>query len=204
MHREWWRRWYPEPLIKALPNLISLLRLALVPVILRLIWNRQYEWALVWSLVAGVSDGADGFLARRLRATSRTGAYIDPLADKLLLSGTYLTGGLDGIIPIWLTAIVFGRDLLMGLALGYAFLFTRLRNFPPTIWGKISTAIQIATALVVLLSHSPRWIEFPRNLDQPMFYATAAATIWSAIHYTWIGVRLLQADRHTGTARMSH
>jgi cardiolipin synthase len=182
-------------LIRLLPNLISLARLILVPVVLRAIWNRDYEWALVWCAFAGLSDGLDGFLARRLHAISRTGAYLDPLADKLLLSGIYLTLGVDRVIPWWLTAVVFGRDLLMLLFLLYAILFTRIRDFKPSIWGKLSTAIQIAAALVILLVHANRWGQFPRFFEVPMIALTVAATSWSAIHYAWVGIRMLQTEQ---------
>ena len=188
-------------MIRLLPNLISLARLVLVPVILRAIWNRQYEWALVWCAVAGVSDGLDGFLARRLRATSRTGAYLDPIADKLLLSGVYLTLGLDRAIPWWLTAVVFGRDFLMLAFLAYAILFTRIRNFKPTLWGKLSTAIQIATALVILLSRAGAWGRFTWFFETPMIALTIAATAWSAIHYSWVGIGMLQAERRSEASR---
>jgi cardiolipin synthase (CMP-forming) len=182
-------------LIRLLPNLISLARLALVPVVLRAIWLREYEWALAWCAVAGISDGLDGFLARRLRATSRFGAYLDPVADKLLLSGAYLTLGLDGVIPWWLTAVVFGRDALMLLAIGWAMRFTKLRDFEPTVWGKVSTAIQILTALVVLVDRTGFFGEFPRVLEKPMILLTVVGTAWSAIHYTLRGMRMLESAR---------
>jgi cardiolipin synthase len=168
-----------------------------VPVILLLIWNRRYEWALVWCFAAGLSDGLDGYLARRLHATSRAGAYLDPVADKLLLSGTYLVLGIDRVIPWWLTALVFGRDLLILSFVGFAMLLTSVRGFQPTFWGKLSTAVQILTALVILLGRATLWGDFPRMMERPMIALTVAATGWSAVHYGWTGIRLLQA----GSAR---
>ncbi len=180
-------------MIRTLPNLISLARLCLVPVILILIWNRLYERALVWCFVAGISDGLDGYLARRFHATSRAGAYLDPIADKLLLSGTYLVLGVDRVIPWWLTAMVFGRDLLILGFAGFAILFTKIRRFEPTVWGKLSTAIQIFTALAILLGRATMWGEFPRILEWLMILLTVAATGWSAVHYGWTGWKMLQA-----------
>ena len=182
-------------MIRHLPNLISLARLVLVPVVLRAIWFHEYDWALAWCAVAGLSDGLDGFLARRLRATSRAGAYLDPLADKLLLSGTYLTLGLGHVIPWWLTAVVFGRDLLMLLFLAGAILFTRIREFKPTIWGKISTAVQIFTALAILLNRSSHFGQFPPFFENSAIALTVIATSWSAVHYAWVGVRMLRGER---------
>jgi cardiolipin synthase (CMP-forming) len=181
-------------LIRALPNLISLARLFLVPIVLLAIWERRYEAALLWCAVAGLSDGLDGFLARRLGAQTRLGAYLDPIADKLLLSGVYLTLGLGGVIPWWLTAVVFGRDALMLLFIAGAMLFTNIREFPPTVWGKVSTAVQIATALAILLNRS-NWMDLPRSIEYLLIATTVLATVWSALHYTWIGVRKLRNYR---------
>lgn len=145
----------------------------------------------MWCGVAGLSDGLDGFLARRLEAQTRAGAYLDPIADKLLLSGVYLTLGITGAIPWWLTAVVFGRDALMLLFLAGALLFTTIRDFPPTIWGKISTAVQIVTALVVLMNRASI-LALP---ERPFIWTTVLATTWSAAHYSWVGIRLLQGVR---------
>jgi cardiolipin synthase len=188
-------RWYPDQLIRLVPNLISLARLALVPVVLHAIWMRQYEWALLWCALAGLSDGLDGFLARRLNAISRAGAYLDPLADKLLLSGIYLTLGLDRAIPWWLTAVVFGRDVLMLLFIAAAILFTKIRDFKPTFWGKLSTAIQIVTALMLLLGRATALGPLARSLEDALVALTVAATSWSAIHYAGSGLGMLRAGR---------
>lgn len=190
-----WPRWYPDGLIRQLPNLISLGRLILVPVVLRAIWLRQYESAVLWCAIAGISDALDGFLARRLHATSRLGAYIDPVADKLLLSGTYLVLGLDGVIPWWVTAVVFGRDALMLAAIAYAMLFTAVRSFAPSRWGKISTAIQILTALAVLLDRTSYFADFPKIVETPLILLTVTATAWSGIHYAMRGSRQLATSR---------
>jgi cardiolipin synthase (CMP-forming) len=181
-------------LIRALPNLISLARLSLVPVVLLAIWEHRYEWALFWCALAGLSDGLDGFLARRLNAQTRLGAYLDPIADKLLLSGVYLTLGLGGAIPWWLAAVVFGRDALMLLFLGAAVLLTTIRDFPPTIWGKISTAVQVVTALVILIGRTDA-VNLPRAVEYPFMALTIAATVWSAIHYSWVGIQKVRIYR---------
>ena len=179
-------------MLRHIPNLLTLSRLILVPVVLRAIWVQDFGWALLWSAIAGVTDALDGFLARRLHAPSRIGAYLDPVADKLLLSGSYLVFGLRGLIPLWITAIVFGRDLLILTFAGLAFLFTNSRDFPPTIWGKLSTIIQIGTVLTVLVSGLLQW-------GRPLvFFALACvvvATSWSAVHYMYLGVRIFRGGR---------
>lgn len=184
-------------LIRQIPNLISLLRLVLVPIALYALANREYGQALIWCAIGGISDAADGFLARRLKATSKTGAYLDPLADKLLLSGAYLVLGLNGTIPWWLTAVVFGRDVLMLLALAWAVLFTTLRSFPPTLWGKLSTIIQIITMLWIILSGVVVFGAAGEMLRNVLIGATVAATAWSAVHYCFVGVRMVKQARTT-------
>jgi cardiolipin synthase len=180
-------------LIRSLPNLLSLTRLCLVPAVLYYIWNRQYQTALIWGLVASATDALDGFLARVLNAQTRFGAYLDPVADKLLLSGVYLFLALRGAIPWWLAVVVFGRDALMLLAIGCLVVFTKLREFPPSMWGKLSTAAQILTALLVLLTQAGWLGRFPHLLERPFMFFTAAATSWSAVHYFWRGRRMLRS-----------
>jgi len=185
-------------LVRHLPNIISLARLCFVPIVLNAIFHNDYAGALIWLAAAGVSDGLDGFLARRLRASSRTGAYLDPIADKFLLSGVYLALGYNRVIPWWLTVIVLGRDVLMLIFIGGAFLFTRVRNFPPTIWGKLSTAIQIVTGIVVLLEGAFHFEPWQRALKNMLIGATVVATVWSAIDYLWIGIGIFRRAREAG------
>ncbi len=180
--------------MKQLPNLVSLLRLGMAPFVFRAIWYREYEWALAWLAAAAATDFLDGFLARRLGVTSRVGAYLDPLADKVLLSGTYFMLGYDRVIPLWLPAIVFGRDALMLAFIAYAYFVLGLRRFPPTLWGKLSTLVQIAAAFTILVSGLV-FIEHERLIRQGMMLAAAAATLWSALDYARIGVGMLRAGK---------
>lgn len=171
-----------------IPNALTITRLILVPFVLRFIAIRDYRAALSLCALAAATDALDGYLARRFKAASRTGAYLDPIADKLLLSGAYLVLGLNGTIPLWLTAIVFGRDILILLFVGYAYAFTSIRDFPPSVWGKLSTIVQAFAVLIVLTSPGPL-------LARVAIGAVTAATLWSAAHYTLIGVRMLSARR---------
>ena len=131
--------------------------------------------------VAGVTDALDGWLARRLGAASHLGAYLDPVADKVLLSGAFLTLAVDGAIEAWLAALVLGRDALILLFAAGAFLFTKsVRSFEPSIWGKGSTAAQILFILAVLL-HFVGFAGSP--VVTGLKWLTAALTAWSGIHY---------------------
>jgi cardiolipin synthase len=180
--------------VKLLPNLLSTARLALAPWLFALLWHRQYGTALIVIFIAGVTDGLDGLIARNFGAASKLGAYLDPIADKLLLSGTFLTLALAGALAKWLAVIVLGRDVLILLFAAIAFLFTSLRSFPPSIWGKASTAAQIAYILV-LLAHFDGFLS--ANMVTPFEYLTAILTVWSFLHYAWTARRMFH---HTASS----
>lgn len=175
--------------MKLVPNLLSGARLALAPWLFYLLWHRQYGAALILCFVAGITDGLDGLLARKFSAASRLGAYLDPVADKILLSGVFLTLALDGALPAWLAVLVLGRDALILIFAGAAFAFTSIRAFPPSIWGKASTAAQIAYILA-LLAHFNGLLS--KTTVAPFEYLTAALTVWSAVHYAWIARRMMK------------
>jgi cardiolipin synthase len=180
--------------VKLLPNLLSAARLALAPWLFALLWHRQYGTALIVICIAGITDGLDGLIARNFGAASKLGAYLDPVADKILLSGTFLTLALDGAVVKWLAVLVLGRDALILLFACIAFLFTSLRNFPPSIWGKASTAAQIAYILV-LLGHFNGLLN--AYFVTPFEYLTAALTVWSFLHYAWTARRMFH---HTASS----
>jgi cardiolipin synthase len=175
--------------VRQIPNLLTLCRLVLVPVVLRAIWAREFGSALFWCAIAGSTDALDGFLARRLRAGSRFGEYLDPVADKLLLSGSYLVLGLRGMIPMWVTWVVLGRDILILAFAGLAFALTAARSFPPTVWGKLSTIVQVGAVLAVLLSGLLGW---GRPFVRFALVCAVAATAWSAVHYSMLARRVVR------------
>ena len=181
-------------MLRLLPNLLSAARLAGAPYAAWLIWRREYEWALLAVLVLGLTDFLDGFLARRLKLTSPSGAYLDPLADKALLVGAYLALGLDRVIERWLMLLVLGRDALILAMAAIALLFTRHRDYPPSLWGKASTLLQIAYAATVLINRS---MIVPENgagpVERTLLWAAAAATAASGLHY--VGRALLTLRR---------
>jgi cardiolipin synthase len=168
--------------VKHLPNLLTAARLALAPYLFLLMFRHQYRTVIPLFIIIGVTDVVDGFLARRLHADSRLGAYLDPIADKILLSGTFLVLALTGAIESWLAAVVLGRDVMILATAGVLYLTTKRRNFPPSRWGKASTFVQIvflcfqigylagiAVAPVVI---ALKWI-------------TVALTIVSLADYAW-------------------
>jgi cardiolipin synthase len=160
--------------------------LLLAPVVVWAILTRQWGVALVVFFVAGVTDAFDGLAARRFGGESKLGAYLDPIADKLLLSATYVALGAAGAVPWWLVILIFGRDAMILALAGLALAFTKNREFPPSVWGKISTLCQIAAVVAVLSDGAFPGLRAP--LD-PFFWTAAAATAWSGAAYAWRGLR---------------
>lgn len=136
-----------------LPNAISLARIALVPPVLVLLLNGRHDIALILFFVAGFSDGLDGYLAKRFGWHSRAGALLDPVADKLLVAGTFITLSVAGHLPVWLAVIVVLRDVvIVGGAMAYNFLVRPVEGEPSRI-SKINTAFELTLVLFVI-SHA--------------------------------------------------
>ncbi len=178
------------------PNQLTLLRLFFIPFINICVMERRYHTALILMVVAGLSDGLDGLAARLLHQQTKLGEYLDPIADKLLLSSLFLVMSSSRMIPWRYTVMVFSRDL--GILILSALLYTvGLRDFRPGIFGKINTACQIAAVFFVLLAKvfGHEWVWMTR---QVLLYAVFAFTLASAIQYVFLtGHRLkkLQADK---------
>lgn len=137
--------------MKYVPNILSSARLILAPYIFWLLWHRQYGAVLIWFFLSGISDGLDGWIARKWQAQSRLGAMLDPIGDKLLLSGSFLTLALAGVMEKWLAALVLGRDVVILLFAAAVLLLSKKNvDFPPTWWGKCSTFAQIAYVLALV------------------------------------------------------
>ncbi len=170
------------------PTLVSLSRCVLAPFIGGAILGGEYGTALAVFLVAGVTDVVDGFLARRFGQATRIGAYVDPIADKVLLSTVYVCLWVAGAVPGWLVGLVFGRDAAILLLAGGLMLFTSLRRFPPSRWGKLSTFAQISTAVAVMIARASGG-DWTRQTAEAMIWWAAAMTAGSGIHYLWLGAR---------------
>jgi len=177
-------------MMRHLPNVITLGRIMLTPVIGVTLARGDARGAFPLIFAAGVSDALDGWLARRFGWKSKLGSYLDPIADKALLATLFLGLGFSGAMPWWLVALVFGRDLLILAFAAYAMLFTSIRTFPPSMWGKISTFFQLLVAggCVMRLVWPDFWLS---AVVTPLMWVTAAATIWSGIDYARTGARML-------------
>jgi cardiolipin synthase len=173
-------------------NLLTLARLLLAPFIFLAIVNGHNASALVLFACAAFTDGFDGMLARRFGQTTPLGAYFDPIADKVLLSGVYVSLAIAGSVPWWLVVVIFGRDIFLLASSGFALLFTAVRQFQPSVWGKASTFIQIVCAITWMTQNAVNSAGL-HAVAQALVWPTAAATVWSGLHYTWRGIRLVRA-----------
>lgn len=171
-----------------LPNLITAVRLVLTPVLVLAILRGQWMPALWIGITAGITDVLDGFAARLLKVSSKVGAYLDPIADKLLLSASYLALGIAHALPWWMVALVFGRDVFILAMAAYGYFFTTIRDFPPSVWGKLSTFVQIVAAMVLVAEKAGSGVP-----AAPFLWVMVVTTAWSGIHYGWRGWRVLSS-----------
>ena len=161
-----------------IPNLITIFRLILVPVVIVMIMQGRWALAFVLFVVAGVSDAIDGFIARRFDMRSEFGAYIDPLADKALLMSIYVTLAIVGVLPSWIAIVVVSRDLMIVGAILLSWVMHRPVEIKPLLVSKFNTAAQIAFAALVL-STNAFGVDASLIEDIAMF-AVAALTVASA------------------------
>jgi len=177
------------------PNQLTLLRMIFVPFIVIHLVDGRYLWALAVFVVAGFSDGLDGLLARTLHQQTLLGQYLDPIADKLLLSTMFLVLSILHKIPWKYTVVVFSRDISILAASAVLFAIAGLRNFRPSIFGKANTFSQISAVFFVLLFQVQRvrWIWIARTI---FLRATFIFTIVSALHYLILVQQRLREPVH--------
>ncbi len=184
--------------LRSAPNLLTLMRICLAPFLVAAILEDHFEIGFILFVVAGLTDALDGTLARVLKQRTVLGQYLDPVADKLLLSTLFLVLLHQGLIPVRVTVLVFGRDV--GILLVSAILYAAAgrREFHPSMWGKANTLAQVTAVAVVLLhqlTHAP-WVVALRNFA---LWATMVLTVVSGLHYAWLASR-----RPSSPATMNH
>jgi cardiolipin synthase len=177
--------------------------MALIPVFAILLFYGQFGWALIVFIIAGVSDGVDGFVARRFNQQSELGTILDPIADKLLMTTAFIILTLPNIfppephlrhlpVPPWVTGAVIGRDVLIITAAAAIFIATNFRGFKPSWLGKASTVVQIFAVGFILLAAI-----FPslRGFYLPTVYTTTFAfALFSGVHYIFHVARLMKDE----------
>jgi cardiolipin synthase len=181
-----------EPVLNV-PNALTLVRILCVPLFLSLLVEGNYQLALVVFVVAGVTDGVDGAIARLTNSRTELGAHMDPAADKLLLVSSYITLAILGDIPVQLMIFVIVRDVVIlgGFLLSGA-VVGRYMEMAPSIWGKATTCLQLVSVVGVLATRGG-WTPISPPALTVLFGLTALATIVSGVDYVLRGIRWYQA-----------
>ena len=185
--------------LRAAPNQLTFLRLCIIPFLVNAVLDGHYRTAFALFILAGLSDGLDGLLARVLHQRTRLGQYLDPMADKLLLSTLFLVLMHQGLISRRVTILVFSRDLGILIVAALLFATAGARDFRPSLWGKANTVAQIIAVATALWTafYAPPFLVLVRKLALD---ATFALTLISWFHYTLRETRRLGSEDHRNAA----
>lgn len=178
------------------PNILSLFRLSLTPFFVLALSQGRYEVTLGIFAIAAITDTLDGLAARLWGMKTPLGKFLDPMADKILMTAAFISLSLDlhcaeYVIPTGLTILVISRDIIIVMVAFLIHVVTGRRNFDPTIWGKIATTLQASTIFAVLLAHIASFM--PPLLDY-FYLATLLFTLISGFHYLFLTVHLLNVE----------
>jgi cardiolipin synthase len=176
------------------PNQLTFLRLGFLPFFIISVHYRRYGVALAILIVAGLTDGLDGILARSLNQKTALGAYLDPIADKLLLSSSYVILALNQRIGWWLATLVLSRDIILLTAASVILVVAGYRPFPPSIYGKATTALQILLVFAVVLLAVRDWT-WLQHATKIIVYLVAGFTVFSGFHYCFTVARRLSEQQ---------
>jgi cardiolipin synthase (CMP-forming) len=186
--------------ILTVPNLLTFLRMALIPVFASLLYYGYTGTALILFVIAGISDGVDGFVARRLKQETELGTILDPIADKLLMTTAFIILTLPNIfpppaksVPFWVTAAVIGRDVLIVTVAGAINIMTGFRGFQPSWLGKLSTTVQVAAVTLILVA-----AVFNHSIYLPTtYFIVVLLAFLSGFHYIFFVARLMREAENT-------
>jgi len=189
--------------IITLPNVLTIIRMVLIPVFVSMLFYQRFVWALLIFVLAGITDGLDGLFARRFGQQSQLGRILDPIADKLMLVTSFVVLSMRGVfptplprhlpIPFWVTITVLSRDVFILIGAAAINIVTGFRNFRPSLPGKISTAVQIVAVAAVMLAARVR---IGAGYYLPTLYtAVFALAIFSGVHYVFFVSRLMNDER---------
>ena len=189
--------------IVTVPNLLTVFRMVLIPVFVSLLFYQRFVIALAVFIMAGVTDGLDGLLARRFNQKSQLGTILDPIADKLMLVTAFVVLSMRSIfpqpvpshlpIPFWVTVAVISRDVFILVGAAAINVVTGFRGFRPSMLGKINTVIQIAAIGIIMFAAS---VPYGTGYYLPTLYATVFGfAILSGAHYVFFVSKLVNEDR---------
>ncbi|NIA08954.1 MAG: CDP-diacylglycerol--glycerol-3-phosphate 3-phosphatidyltransferase [Nitrospiraceae bacterium] len=176
-----------------IPNMLTLMRILLTPLLVILLINDRFSEAFIVFTLAGISDGLDGLIARWMKQKTRIGAILDPIADKLLLTSAYVTLAIIGFVPNWLAVTVISRDVMIVFGVLILFLFQGGVEISPSVPSKITTAVQLGTIFTVFLNHELGWLG---QFLFPLFIFTAIVTVISGLHYMHLGSQMLGSEEN--------
>ena len=177
------------------PNFITTIRIILAPIFIIFLINDQFLPALIVFVVCTVSDGLDGMVARLFNQKSWLGAYLDPLADKILLVAAFIALSIRGYLPPWLGVMVITRDILIMLGVLVLFLNSLEFNIRPSILSKANTILQFITVLLVL---SKGYMSISLEFYLYVFYVTALLTVGSGLHYIYTWFQMIGDETTNG------
>jgi cardiolipin synthase len=172
-------------IFKHIPNALTLFRLGLIVPFLIYLYHHEYTNAFYTFILAGFTDGLDGWLARYFHWQSTFGSFVDPMADKLLVTSSFISLALIGSLPWWLVILVILRDLSISIGVVWYWYLQRKLDFGPTLLSKFNTTFQLA--LVTLCLYELAYFKFSPYLVDVLIYLTALTTAITYIHYGWIG-----------------
>ena len=167
-----------------LPNSLTILRILLIPVFIGFLLYERYEYSLAVLLLAGLTDGLDGTIARVANQRTRLGAYLDPLADKLLLTSGFVTLSVLHLVPSWIAIVVVSRDMMLMTGTLLARLTESQLDISPTLLGKGTTLVQLSYLILVVVLTSR---QMDLRLVQPLLYLMVCVTVMSGFHYLYRG-----------------
>lgn len=172
------------PMLKHIPNTLTFIRLILIIPFLVYLYHKDYVSAFYVFIVAGFTDGIDGWLARYFHWQSALGSFIDPLADKLLVASSFISLSLIGALPWWLVILVFARDLTISLGvIAWYWFVQRKLDFAPTFLSKINTSLQLILVTVCLFELA--FFKFNFRLIDGLIILTTITTVVTYVHYVW-------------------
>lgn len=193
--------------IFTVPNTLTVFRMVLIPVFVTLLFYQRFVWALVVFVVAGLTDGLDGLLARRFGQQSQLGTILDPIADKMMMVSAFIVLSMRSVfpqplpghlpIPFWVTIAVISRDVFIVVGAAAINIMTGFRGFRPSMLGKISTTVQIAAIAIIMFAAS---VPYYTGYYLPTVYATVFLfAVLSGVHYIFFVSRLMGEDRKTSS-----
>lgn len=176
-------------------NQLTLLRIALIPAFVILVVYHYLGWALMVFAAAAATDALDGLIARRTGQNSTLGAWLDPMADKLLAVSTFVVLtmpwlGLANPLPVWLTVLIISRDVVIVLTVAIVNLAIGPRTFRPSIFGKIATAVYMCTAVAAMFFN---YLDYRSRVVDAFVFASLAITLISSFHYIRHASRIIDA-----------